>query len=307
VNIEDFRYISTIAKLGSFSMAAQALFISQPALSQRVKHIEKEYGITLFTRSSKGVETTEDGTIFVNFANEILYSESCLRQFLLSRQHQSIERIRIGTSQLINSYIFDLLLDTFRKTFPNIKLDIVIEKSGPLQKLLLSGDLDIAIIHDINTPYDQLVYRTLCEDQIVLVPAKGSSLDKKIQDLGKQIYAPISFDILQNEPFALIPQELFLWRKIAAALRENHVDLDVQQYSENYDFLYKMAKKGNSSTFLLESYFNPDEDYIPYYYLDTDNFSLLIQIAYRKDSPAALICEEFADLTLDLNLQAKFF
>lgn len=303
MNIEDFRYVSTIAELGRFSAAAQALFISQPALSQRVKYIEKEYGITIFNRSANGAELTEDGACFVKYANEILYSEACLRQHLQSRRQISISKMRIGTSQLINTYIFDLLLDTFRMHYPSVNLDIVFDTSVPLQNMLLSGELDLAVIHAVNQPNDKLTYETIYEDQLVLVPAAGSILETKIQALGKHIYDPIPLALLQNEPFALTPDKLFLSKKVAAVIDANNISLDVRQYSEHYDFLYKMAKRGDSSTFLLDSYFHPENDYIPYYYLDADDTSLDIQICYRKDSPTAAICEEFAKLALDLNLQ----
>lgn len=307
MNIEDFRYISTIARLGRFSSAAQALFISQPALSQRVKYIEKEYGITLFSRSAKGVDLTEDGAIFVKFANEILDSESCLRQHLETRRKIAVEKIRVGTSQLLNTYIFDLLLDTFHLHYPDVKMDIVVDKSGPLQKMLLAGELDLAVIHSINTPYDQLIYEDLCKDQIVVVPASGSHLESKIQALGKQIYEPLPLQMLQNEPFAMTPKHLFLSTTINNALSKQNITLDIQQYSENYDFLYKMAKRGRASVFLIDSHFHPDEDYIPYYYLDSNDLSLQIQICFRKDSPVLDICEKFTQLTKDLNLQNNFF
>ena len=171
MNIEDFRYISTIAKLGKFSAASDKLFISQPALSQRVKYI------TIFTRSANGVKLTEDGACFVRFADEILYSEACLRKQLEDRKQKEIQLIRIGTSQLINTYIFDLLIDTFQKTYPNIKLDIITDTSVPLQKMLLLGSLDLAVIHAVNEPYNVINYKTICADQLVLVPAVNSSLE----------------------------------------------------------------------------------------------------------------------------------
>ncbi|WP_177976437.1 LysR family transcriptional regulator [uncultured Eubacterium sp.] len=302
MNIEDFRYISTIAKLGKFSAASDKLFISQPALSQRVKYIEKEYHITIFTRSANGVKLTEDGACFVRFADEILYSEACLRKQLEDRKQKEIQLIRIGTSQLINTYIFDLLIDTFQKTYPNIKLDIITDTSVPLQKMLLLGSLDLAVIHAVNEPYNVINYKTICADQLVLVPAVNSSLESKIKALGSHIYDPIPLSLLQGETFALPPRKQFLSTILADNLAEENISLNVQCYSEHYDFLYKTAKKGTASTVLLDSYFHPDNDYIPYYYMDAPNMSFPIQICYRKDSPVSAVCDAFTDLVLALNL-----
>lgn len=62
MSIEDYRYIVTIANVGSFTNAAKKLFIARPSLSQRVKHIENIYGTEFFIRDSKGISLTAAGS-----------------------------------------------------------------------------------------------------------------------------------------------------------------------------------------------------------------------------------------------------
>ncbi len=64
MNINDFKYITTIAELGSYNAAAKALYMTQPSLTQRIKYIEQEYGITIFNRNHQGTTLTSEGKIF---------------------------------------------------------------------------------------------------------------------------------------------------------------------------------------------------------------------------------------------------
>ena len=72
MNIQQCRYVVTIAKAGSFSEAAKQLFVTQPSLSSAIKDLEIELGVRIFLRSKSGVRLTEEGSDFLVYANRIL-------------------------------------------------------------------------------------------------------------------------------------------------------------------------------------------------------------------------------------------
>ena len=75
MNIQDIRYISAIAEAGSISKAADRLLVAQPSLSKCIQKVEKEYDVTLFTRTrGSSSELTEEGELFLEMAREILNS-----------------------------------------------------------------------------------------------------------------------------------------------------------------------------------------------------------------------------------------
>lgn len=100
MTLTQMNYIITISETGSLNKAAEALYISQPSLTNAVKELEKELGITIFNRSGRGVTLTNDGTEFLMYARQIYgqyesvlekYSEggSYKKKFGVSTQHYS--------------------------------------------------------------------------------------------------------------------------------------------------------------------------------------------------------------------------
>ncbi len=100
MTLKQLRYAVTVADTGNMTEAAKRLFIAQPSLTSAIMELEKEYGITIFTRSNKGIEVTKDGEEFLGYARQILdqtelfderykgHSQGKVR-FCVSSQHYS--------------------------------------------------------------------------------------------------------------------------------------------------------------------------------------------------------------------------
>ena len=84
MNIQQLTYIVEIANCKSISRAAEYLFVSQPALSQQIRNLEKELGYRVFHRTSKGLELTEKGNVFYQKAQEMLKDWNCFKEEVIS-------------------------------------------------------------------------------------------------------------------------------------------------------------------------------------------------------------------------------
>ncbi|MBQ8298098.1 MAG: LysR family transcriptional regulator [Ruminococcus sp.] len=80
MTLQQLKYIKTVAVCGSITEAARQLFISQPSLSNAVRELENELGITIFTRTAKGISLSSDGTEFLSYANQVLEQTELLEQ-----------------------------------------------------------------------------------------------------------------------------------------------------------------------------------------------------------------------------------
>lgn len=180
MNINDYKYIVTIAELGSFTKAAQELFIAQPSLSQRVKHIEAEYEIHIFLRDKKGIQLTPEGEVFVKYANRILQNEDDLKKTIYDMHNTENKPLRVGIPQFINTPFFKQLIRTYHKEFPLYQLEFLENTSLSLQQQLLSGEIDLAICYlPVSSP--DIKYEVIINDNIVLVPAVDGELSHKIR------------------------------------------------------------------------------------------------------------------------------
>ena len=72
MTIQQLRYAVTISELGSLNKAAEVLYVAQPSLTSALRELEKELGVTLFSRSGRGVTPTNDGTEFLRYARQVL-------------------------------------------------------------------------------------------------------------------------------------------------------------------------------------------------------------------------------------------
>lgn len=100
MTLQQLKYVTTIANIGSISEAAKRLFVSQPSLTKAIKELEKEMGITIFDRTNKGITVSKEGERFLGYARQVLEQAALLeeqyksqsggkKQFSISTQHYS--------------------------------------------------------------------------------------------------------------------------------------------------------------------------------------------------------------------------
>ena len=100
MTLQQLKYVTTIANIGSIREAAKRLFVSQPSLTKAIKELEKEMGITIFDRTNKGITVSKEGERFLGYARQVLEQAALLeeqyksqsggkKQFSVSTQHYS--------------------------------------------------------------------------------------------------------------------------------------------------------------------------------------------------------------------------
>ncbi|WP_226658835.1 LysR family transcriptional regulator [Pseudalkalibacillus hwajinpoensis] len=169
--LQPLTYFIKIADERSFTRAAKALFVSQPALSKQMKKLEEELGFSLFNRSVRGVELTMKGKAFYEDVKP-----------LFSKINQTVDRykkydeIRLGSTPILSTYF----LPGFYKQlhYSNVHVTAIREDSLDLVPLLTSHEIDAALVQ--NTPMIDGMYSTflLSEPFVAAVPVSLSLANK---------------------------------------------------------------------------------------------------------------------------------
>ena len=144
-----------IAKLGSFTAAAERLHTTQPAVSARVRELEEAVGQKLFLRQGRGVELTVEGREFVRSADLLLRQISELS--LSFSKETAAGMVRLGTSSICLDLLAALTLRISR-TMPKVSYDVEIERASRLLDRLEAHKLDVAIV---SGPIDQNKFKTM--------------------------------------------------------------------------------------------------------------------------------------------------
>lgn len=152
VNLEYYRVFYQAAVTGSITLAAEHLCISQPAVSQAVRHLEGELGTKLFLRTPKGVRLTREGEMLYVYVKRGIESIRDGEEMLKQLKCLDTGVIRIGTSDMTLQFYLLPYLEQFHEQYPKIK---VMVSNGPTPETidaLENGGIDFGIV---STPFDE--------------------------------------------------------------------------------------------------------------------------------------------------------
>ncbi len=150
IDLELYKVFYVIAKNKHMTKASEELHISQPAISQSIKKLEDQLGGTLFLRSNKGMELTEEGKMFYNYVKGALELINNAENEFTSFKDLSKGEIKIGCSTTLTKLILMDSLKEFHKDYPNINIQITNDLTSNLIDSLKLGKLDFVIFNESN-------------------------------------------------------------------------------------------------------------------------------------------------------------
>ena len=144
VKLELYRVFKEVAEAGNITAAAQALFISQSAVSQSIKQLEAELQTRLFARNSRGVTLTADGRMLYEYVRSAMGLLETGEEKLSQSRDLQMGHLTIGASDTVTSQFLLPYLDRFHRQYPAIHIQIISGRSHKVLGLLQSGKVDIA-------------------------------------------------------------------------------------------------------------------------------------------------------------------
>ena len=139
VKLELYRVFKEVAEVGNITAAAQALYISQSAVSQSIKQLERDLQTRLFARNSRGVTLTAEGQMLYEYVRSAMGLLETGEEKLSQTRELQMGQLTIGASDTVTSQFLLPYLDTFHKRHPAIHIQIVSGRSHKVLGLLRSG------------------------------------------------------------------------------------------------------------------------------------------------------------------------
>ena len=192
----EMQYVYEVYRQGSFSKAAQVLFISQPSLSQMIKKAEKRIGGNLFDRTTSPVTLTALGTVYIQTAEELMHLENRFNQYLLDTKQCLTGSLSLGGTILFTSYVLPPLISAFSARYPGVKVSLHEHHSSILSQKLKEGVIDLVMG---NTALDSKLYSSAFYQQEQIVLAVPQLL---ISDPSLTPYGMTAFYIQHNDMLA---------------------------------------------------------------------------------------------------------
>ncbi|WP_172369844.1 LysR family transcriptional regulator [Sporosarcina jiandibaonis] len=172
----ELEIIKTLAEEGNMRKAADRLFLSQPALSQRLQSIEKEWDTLLFIRSQKGLEPTPAGELVVEYAREAILKKEEALEMIASMADKVHGTLKIACASIIGHTWLPQVLKEFVERYPDAQISLMTGWSSEIVKALNEREAHIGIVRGQTDWKSRKEY--LFRDQLYLVDNEITSLDQ---------------------------------------------------------------------------------------------------------------------------------
>lgn len=139
------RTLLTLLSVGSYTKTADALHLTQPAVSHQIKQLEQEYGIQIFRKGKKGLNPTPEGEILIKYARRVQALDQGVRQELEdSRRH--LRRLSVGITTTLGEYLVSQIFVDYCNEHPDVSINIYSDSLNHLHTMLSLYQLDLIIV-----------------------------------------------------------------------------------------------------------------------------------------------------------------
>ena len=196
--LRHIRYLLAVAEYRNFTRAADALHVSQPALSQQIKQLEETLGVQLFDRSGRAVRPTDMGQVYIDHARRALVELEAGRHALGDVRDLSRGELRLAITPTFTEYLVAPLVDRFYSAYPGVTVSVSEMALDHLEAALGEDRIDLGIGFSSVRSGEIEVRRLFDEKLTIVVGAHHPFLRKK---------KPVSPQDLARAPLALLTRD----------------------------------------------------------------------------------------------------
>lgn len=146
MNIREFQYLVALEEFRHFGKAAEACFVSQPALSMQIKKLEESLGVQLLERTNKSVMLTDHGVIIAERTKQILHQIDEIKEIAKTAKDPLSGELRMGIFPTLAPYLLPLIIPKLSKIYPKLSFYLIEEQTSKLIEQLKEGKLHAAFL-----------------------------------------------------------------------------------------------------------------------------------------------------------------
>jgi len=178
MNLNQLKIFYFAAKYGNLTAAAQALYITQPAVTKGIQRLQEYYGMKFVNRFGKKLVLTDAGEALYGISEKIFQLESQAEESLRDFQQRKRGHIRMQSSESFGAYYLPCIIDQFVKLYPHIRVSVNILPTEQVVNNTVNLNNDLGFI-SYPTEHKKLVVKEILEDTLVLIVPPGHPLARK--------------------------------------------------------------------------------------------------------------------------------
>ena len=317
--LKNMEYVYAVYQKKSFSKAAEALHVSQPALSTAIRKLESELQLQLFDRSSSPIELTQAGKYYITSIEKIMQVEEEMRDYFAQLVKEQCTVINVGTSSFFCSYFLPERVEAFRREHPEVSVNLMEANSSEFAGLFASGAMDLCVTVDdlggIQGKHglDSRIWRQ--EEIVLAVPAEypivqelkasrltfgqirsGAFREKKTPGVDLAMFRDI--------PFLLLKSGNDLHTRTNAMCRQAGFEPRVAMYLDQMLTSYYVACSGKGAAFIRTDLVRYVEPTARLYFFKLDNpLAVRDVMLYSPQNGASVIVRKFRDFLTEPEME----
>ncbi|MGI8554608.1 MAG: LysR substrate-binding domain-containing protein [Dehalococcoidia bacterium] len=180
MNLQQLRVFAAVADLGSFTRAAETLYLSQSGVSQHIETLEREQGVRLIDRLGRHVQLTDAGAILLPYAHRLINLEREAEESLAIVKGLGAGHLRVGASPTPATYLLPYLLGIYHRRNPAVEILLAVDVTLRIAEQVAAGALGAGLVEG-DVHHDQLQAQPCLHDELLVVtqpdirPADGQA------------------------------------------------------------------------------------------------------------------------------------
>lgn len=231
-----------VAEEGNVTRAAAGLYLTQPAVTQHVRALERELGVALFERTGRGMRLTQAGAILRDYARRSMALLDECREAIADLEAGSRGRLVLGAGVTTSIFHLPAWLRAFQEAYPGIEVVVRTGRSREIADLVIEREIDIGLVTS-PVRHPDLRVLELYEEEIVLVTPREHLL------AGRTVPAAAMADA----PLILFPQGTGFREYLDRVLSEGGIPARVQMESDSVEAIKSLVAVGLGISFLPEA------------------------------------------------------
>lgn len=288
INFNQLRAFYYAAKYENYTLAAESLFITQPAVTAQIKILEDHSNLKLFKKRGRNIYLTDEGRTLYGYAKKVFDFEKQIEDAIEEMRELKRGVLRIGTTKTYARFFMPFLMTNFHEAYPMIKIYLDEGSSRDMSRSLLNFKNDIAVVAKAEDHPD-IDFVPFSKEELVLIVSPGHRLaSKKL----------IDFEEISQEP-VIMKENGSGTRKIVNELfiRNNTIP-NVLMETSNSEFIKQLVQRGEGISFLVKQSVASElkEKKLTEIHIKGQKIFLDVSIAYLKNQNHSPPARAFLDI-----------
>jgi DNA-binding transcriptional LysR family regulator len=293
VNFKQLRTFYQAAKYQNCTVAAEKLFITQPAVSAQVKAFEESCNLKLFKKKGRRIYLTDEGKTLYKYASKVFEYEKEIENAIEDMRELKRGILRLGTTKTYAQSYMPFLVSGFRRYYPHIKIHLDEGSSLQMANSLLDFQNEIVIVAKVEDNH-QIRFVPFCREEIlVLLPPEHHIAQRD----------SITMAELANEPIVIKEAGSGTRKAINDAFVSKGLAPNILMETNNTDFIKQLVLRGDGVSFLVRSAVSTELEEGKLVTIPIEDCQILadVNIAYLKNQHLSTPALAFLNMLEDLS------